>query len=199
MGPCLETIYDNFKHFKTAGHVLNTTVCCLHMHFDIRIYFGLRCLPDVFMYDNYLRPIIKECQFFVDSVDGHLELMQWCWVLNMRRADDGDFVGGCERGNMVGFHVVNCLFPKVWADGEEITDCDTRYNNIEYLAEGLFGDGVGGESLEGAKMGVCPRRPGLAWLGELRRLERRSTLGGSGSREQSRGEERSKNAQGVRD
>jgi len=58
---------------------------------------------------------------------------------------------------------------------------------------------VGGESLEGTKMGVRPRRPGLAGLGELRRLERRSALGGSESREQSRGEERSKNAQGVRD
>jgi len=58
---------------------------------------------------------------------------------------------------------------------------------------------VGGESLEGAKMGVRPRRPGLACLGELRRIEHRSALGGSGSQQQSRGEECSKDVQGVRD
>ena len=58
---------------------------------------------------------------------------------------------------------------------------------------------VGGESLEGVKVGVHPRRPGLAWLGELRRIECRSALRGSRSREQSRGEEHSENTQGVHD
>jgi len=42
---------------------------------------------------------------------------------------------------------------------------------------------VGGKSLEGAKYGVRPRRLGLAGLGELRGLERRSALKGSRSRE----------------
>ena len=42
---------------------------------------------------------------------------------------------------------------------------------------------VGGKSLEGVKYGVCPRRLGLAGLGELRGLECRSALEGSRSRE----------------
>jgi len=46
---------------------------------------------------------------------------------------------------------------------------------------------VGGKSLEGVKYGVHPRRLGLAGLGELRGLERRSVLEGSGSQESREG------------
>jgi len=46
---------------------------------------------------------------------------------------------------------------------------------------------VGGKSLEGTNMGVHPRRLGLAGLGELRGLERRSALEGSRSRESREG------------
>jgi len=53
--------------------------------------------------------------------------------------------------------------------------------------DGEHGGAVGGKSLEGAKYGVCLRRLGLAGLGELRGLERRSTLEGSRSRESREG------------
>ena len=51
------------------------------------------------------------------------------------------------------------------------------------VVERVVVGGVGGKSLEGAKYGVRPRRLGLAGLGELRGLERRSVLEGSRSRE----------------
>jgi len=54
------------------------------------------------------------------------------------------------------------------------------YNHVQlWILSGH--SGVGGKSLEGVKYGVRPRRLGLAGLGELRGLERRSALEGSRS------------------
>jgi len=53
------------------------------------------------------------------------------------------------------------------ADAAERRRADEHCDNIaqemwqDYYQE-LVHRGVGGESLEGVKMGVCPRRPGLA-------------------------------------
>jgi len=41
---------------------------------------------------------------------------------------------------------------------KQIKETDKRNGGREYC----YMDTVGGESLEGVKMGVCPRRPGLA-------------------------------------